>query len=70
LTYAVVKPHAVMIEFIYTTIASFAVLAVGEAVAIAELTEQNFIVFWRKCHLFIMLRPFVVIDYSVSWISK
>lgn len=39
LAYAVVKPHAVVIEFIYTAIASSAVLAVSEAVAIAELAE-------------------------------
>ena len=54
LTHTVIEPHAVVVEFVYTSIAGAAVLAVCHAVAITELTVENFVILWCEVYLLVM----------------
>lgn len=70
LSHTVIEPHAMMVEFVDTAIASSAMLATGHTVAIAVLAEEHFVVVWGKNDLFIVTSPLIIINHSVSWVSE
>jgi hypothetical protein len=66
----VIEPHAVMVEEIDAAVAGAAVFAVCQAVAVAKLTVEDFVVFWRKDDFFVVAGPFVVVDHAVSGVGE
>lgn len=65
LSHAVVKPHAVMVKIIYTSVTGAAMLAIGITVTITVLAEQDLIVLWRKDHVFIIPWPFIIVHHPI-----
>jgi hypothetical protein len=70
LSNTIIKPNAMMIKLIHTSIANTAMFAVCHAVAVTVLTIQNFAIVRSKSYFFIMPRPFIMIDNTVSWIAN
>ena len=69
-SYAIVEPHAMVVENTDASVATSTMLWCGPTVTIAKLTVQYFIVLRRKCYLFVETGPFIVVHDSICRISK